>query len=146
LKMKQDIVRLPVTEMGCAAGVSGILYAKNFLKANPNKRAVVIAVEAPTATFQLEDYSMVNIVSAAIFGDGCASVILSPWERGANENLNGLIRQYFPKKSDFSLISDQEIKRIETKLNNRPRKRFNFDTPLEMMDKLLFNTEVAFIT
>ena len=80
LKMKQDIVRLPVTEMGCAAGVSGILYAKNFLKANPNKRAVVIAVESPTATFQLEDYSMVNIVSAAIFGDGCASVILSSYE------------------------------------------------------------------
>jgi len=70
----------------------------------------------------------------------------SPWERGANENLNGLIRQYFPKKSDFSLLSDKEIKRIETKLNNRPRKRFNFDNPLEMMDKLLFNTKVAFIT
>ncbi len=80
LRMKQDIVRLPVTEMGCAAGVSGIIYAKNFLKANPNKRAAVIAVEAPTATFQLEDYSMVNIVSAAIFGDGCASVILSSYE------------------------------------------------------------------
>lgn len=80
LKMKQDIVRLPVTEMGCAAGVSGIIYAKNFLKANPNKRAAVIAVESPTATFQLEDYSMVNIVSAAIFGDGCASVILSSHE------------------------------------------------------------------
>lgn len=80
LNMKQDIVRLPVTEMGCAAGVSGILYAKNFLKANPNKRAVVIAVESPTATFQLEDFSMVNIVSAAIFGDGCASVILSSYE------------------------------------------------------------------
>ena len=80
LKMKQDIVRLPVTEMGCAAGVSGIIYAKNFLKANPNKRAVVIAVESPTATFQLEDYSMANIVSAAIFGDGAASVILSSYE------------------------------------------------------------------
>lgn len=80
LKMKQDIVRLPVTEMGCAAGVSGIIYAKNFLKANPNKRAVVVAVEAPTATFQLEDFSMVNAVSAAIFGDGCASVILSSYE------------------------------------------------------------------
>lgn len=80
LNMKQDIVRLPVTEMGCAAGVSGMLYAKNFLKANPNKRAVVIAVESPTATFQLEDFSMVNIVSAAIFGDGCASVILSSYE------------------------------------------------------------------
>ena len=81
LKMKQDIVRLPVTEMGCAAGVSGIIYAKNFLKANPNKRAAVIAVESPTATFQLEDFSMVNIVSAAIFGDGASSVILSSHEK-----------------------------------------------------------------
>ena len=80
LQMKQDIIRLPVTEMGCAAGVSGIIYAKNFLKANPNKRAAVIAVEAPTATFQLEDFSMANIVSAAIFGDGAASVILSSYE------------------------------------------------------------------
>ena len=80
LQMKQDIVRLPVTEMGCAAGISGIIYAKNFLKANPNKRAAVVAVEAPTATFQLDDYSMTNIVSAAIFGDGTSSVILSSYE------------------------------------------------------------------
>ncbi|MHB0755730.1 type III polyketide synthase [Polaribacter sp. M15] len=80
LGMKQNIVRLPVTEMGCAAGVSGIIYAKNFLKANPNKRAAVVAVEAPTATFQLDDYSMTNIVSAAIFGDGASSVILSSFD------------------------------------------------------------------
>ncbi|MFC4209622.1 type III polyketide synthase [Pedobacter lithocola] len=77
LKLRQDIVRLPVTEMGCAAGVSGMIYAKNFLKANPGKRAAVIAVESPTATFQLNDYSMANIVSAAIFGDGAACVLLS---------------------------------------------------------------------
>jgi predicted naringenin-chalcone synthase len=77
LQMNKDIVRLPVTEMGCVAGVSGMIYAYNFLKANPNKRAVVIAVESPTATFQHDDFSMVNIVSAAIFGDGAASVILS---------------------------------------------------------------------
>ena len=77
LKMKPDIVRLPVTEMGCAAGVSGIIYAKNFLKANPGKKAAVIAVESPTATFQLDDFSMANIVSAAIFGDGAAAILLS---------------------------------------------------------------------
>lgn len=77
LRLKQDIVRLPVTEMGCAAGISGIIYAKNFLKANPGKRAAVIAVESPTATFQLDDFSMPNIVSAAIFGDGCACCLLS---------------------------------------------------------------------
>lgn len=70
----------------------------------------------------------------------------SPWERGANENLNGLIRQYFPKKTDFSTITDQEVERIERKLNNRPRKRLKFETPLEVMDKLLFKTEVAFMT
>jgi alkylresorcinol/alkylpyrone synthase len=75
--LRQDIVRLPVTEMGCAAGVSGLIYAKNFLKANPGKRAAVIAVESPTATFQLNDFSMANIVSAAIFGDGAACVLLS---------------------------------------------------------------------
>ena len=77
LHLRQDIVRLPVTEMGCAAGISGIIYAKNFLKANPGKRAAVIAVESPTATFQLDDFSMANIVSAAIFGDGAACVLLS---------------------------------------------------------------------
>jgi predicted naringenin-chalcone synthase len=80
LKLRQDIVRLPVTEMGCAAGVSGLIYAKNFLKANPGKRAAVIAVESPTATFQLDDFSMANIVSAAIFGDGAACVLLSSHE------------------------------------------------------------------
>ena len=77
LKLRQDIVRLPVTEMGCAAGISGIIYAKNFLKSNPGKRAAVIAVESPTATFQLDDFSMANIVSSAIFGDGAACVLIS---------------------------------------------------------------------
>ncbi|WP_316808187.1 type III polyketide synthase [Pedobacter agri] len=77
LKLRQDIVRLPVTEMGCAAGVSGMIYAKNFLKANPGKRAAVVSVESPSATFQLNDFSMANIVSAAIFGDGAACVLLS---------------------------------------------------------------------
>lgn len=77
LQLRQDITRLPVTEMGCAAGISGIIYAQNFLKANPGKRAAVVAVESPTATFQLNDFSMANIVSAAIFGDGAACVLLS---------------------------------------------------------------------
>lgn len=81
LHLRQDIVRLPVTEMGCAAGVSGIIYAKKMLEANPGKRAAVIAVESPTATFQLDDFSMANIVSAAIFGDGAACAILSSHEQ-----------------------------------------------------------------
>ncbi|MEO6176408.1 MAG: type III polyketide synthase [Flavobacterium circumlabens] len=87
MKLRQDIVRLPVTEMGCAAGISGIIYAKNFLKANPGKRAAVIAVESPTATFQLDDFSMPNIVSAAIFGDGAACCLLSSYEEDAGPEI-----------------------------------------------------------
>ncbi|PAM96221.1 type III polyketide synthase [Flavobacterium sp. IR1] len=87
MNLRQDIVRLPVTEMGCAAGISGIIYAKNFLKANPGKRAAVIAVESPTATFQLDDYSMPNIVSAAIFGDGAACCLLSSYEEDAGPEI-----------------------------------------------------------
>ena len=67
------------------------------------------------------------------------------WERGSNENLNGLIRQYFKKGSDFTLLTNQRIKEIETKLNNRPRKRFKFETPIFVMNKLLFNPKVALI-
>lgn len=78
--LRQDIIRLPVTEMGCAAGVSGLIYASNFLRSNPNKRAAIVAVESPTATFQLDDYSMANMVSAAIFGDGAACVLVSSEE------------------------------------------------------------------
>ena len=77
LNLRQNIIRLPVTEMGCAAGVSGIIYATQFLKAQPGKKAAIIAVESPTATFQLNDFSMANMVSAAIFGDGAACVLMS---------------------------------------------------------------------
>ena len=69
----------------------------------------------------------------------------SPWERGANENLNGLIRQYIPKSSDFSNLSEQLIQEIENRINNRPRKRLGFEKPIFVMEKLLFNSEIAFV-
>ena len=54
------------------------------------------------------------------------------WERGANENLNGLTRQYFPKKSNFETITKNEIDKVINILNNRPRKRFGYKTPNEI--------------
>ncbi len=63
------------------------------------------------------------------------------WERGANENLNGLIRQFIPKKTDFSLLDDAFIQEVESKLNNRPRKRYDYFSPQDM-----FNQKVAFKT
>jgi len=90
------IIRLPVTEMGCVAGISGLIYAYNYLKGNPGKRAVVIAVECPTATFQHSDFSMANVVSAALFGDGCACVLLSSREQDGGAQIKGAGMYHFP--------------------------------------------------
>ena len=54
-------------------------------------------------------------------------------ERGSNENLNGLVRRFLPKKTDFEKVSDEEVRRIEYLLNTRPRKRFGGKTPLEVL-------------
>ena len=68
------------------------------------------------------------------------------WERGANENLNGLVRQYFPKMTNFDSITQEQINRVVNILNNRPRKRFGFKSPNEVFAlKLEENKGVAFI-
>jgi len=55
------------------------------------------------------------------------------WQRAINENTNGLIRQYIPKKTDFSKLTQKEIAFIEWKINNRPRKKLGFKTPYEVI-------------
>ena len=57
----------------------------------------------------------------------------SSWERGTNENTNGLIRRFFPKGTDFNKISIEQLKQAETALNNRPRKVLGYKTPNEMI-------------
>ncbi len=61
----------------------------------------------------------------------------SPWQRGSNENTNGLLRQYFAKGSDLSVYAPDYLEHVSRKLNNRPRKRHGFKTPAEMLDHLL---------
>jgi len=64
------------------------------------------------------------------------------WERGTNENTNGLLRQYFPKKHDFRLVSHKEIEQAMSKLNFRPRKSLRFKTPFEVF----YHSSVALTT
>lgn len=61
----------------------------------------------------------------------------SPWQRGTNENTNGLIRQYFPKGTDFRKVTIEEIKFAQHQLNNRPRKVLNWETPFKEFKKLV---------
>ena len=61
----------------------------------------------------------------------------SPWEKGLIENTNLLIRQYFPKGTDFNLISDDELKSVQDELNNRPRKSLGWRTPKEVFQQHL---------
>lgn len=61
----------------------------------------------------------------------------SPWQRGTNENTNGLIRQYFPKGTDFKKVPKSEFRKVQNLLNERPRKTLEWRTPSEAMNELL---------
>lgn len=57
------------------------------------------------------------------------------WQRGTNENTNGLVRQYFPKGTDFTQVSHQELSRVAQEINDRPRKRLGYRTPREVLNQ-----------
>ena len=59
----------------------------------------------------------------------------SSWQRGTNENTNGLLRRYFPKGTDFHQVSDEDVAKIVGKLNNRPRKCLGYRTPQQVFSE-----------
>jgi IS30 family transposase len=64
----------------------------------------------------------------------------SPWQRGSNENTNGLLRQYFPKGFDFDQVTQQQLNAVANKLNTRPRQTLNWKTPAEVLDAAVAST------
>ena len=76
LGLDAGVARLPITELGCGAGVSGLARARDFLLAYPDRAVLLFAVELPSLTFQPQDRSIDNLTAALVFGDGAGAMVL----------------------------------------------------------------------
>jgi alkylresorcinol/alkylpyrone synthase len=74
---RSNVRRLPITELGCAAGAAGLGRAWEYITAFPDRTALLVSVELPTLTFQRKDFSQANLISAVLFGDGAAGVVVT---------------------------------------------------------------------
>ena len=74
---RSDVRRLPITELGCAAGAAALAYAADHVRAYPEATVLIVAVELPSLTFQRFDTSQANLISSILFGDGAAAAIVT---------------------------------------------------------------------
>ena len=105
-------------------------YAKAF-KRVPNELRKTLTYDQGKEMSQHEKFTIDTGIQVYFAHPG------SPWERGTNENTNGLIRQYFPKGTDFTQVSEEEILKVQRKLNDRPRKALNYDKPNEVFNEIV---------
>jgi alkylresorcinol/alkylpyrone synthase len=77
LGFRSDVRRLPITELGCAAGAASLGRATDFLRAFPGGNVLIVAVELPSLTFQRGDVSQANLISTVLFGDGAAAAVVT---------------------------------------------------------------------
>jgi len=82
LGLRADVVRMPFTVFGCGGGAAGLARACDWARGNREQAALVVAVETPSLTFRPDDTSMDNLMSALVFGDGAAAVVVTSGEQG----------------------------------------------------------------
>lgn len=126
VERKSKLVRLRKVERNTAAGVASASLA------------LLGAVRTRVHTITSDngrEFAAHERIAAGLRAKFYFAHPYSSWERGLNENTNGLVRQYFPKKSDFSKITDRQIKKAEERLNSRPRKTLGYKTPNEVFFK-----------
>ena len=126
-----------------------------LMKILPNKEAIgvskaIIELLHPVRQFTHtitsdngKEFSLHENISSSLNADFYFCDPYSSWQRGLNENTNGLIRRYIPKRTEFTDISQDEIIMIQNKLNNRPRKALGYKTPSEIFMKEVSRKMVA---
>lgn len=105
-------------------------YARRMRRL-PQRMATSLTYDQGKEMSQHRQFTQSTGITVYFAHPGC------PWERGTNENTNGLIRQFFPKGTDFTKVSAQEIRKVECLLNGRPRKTLHWNTPDEVFTSLL---------
>jgi transposase, IS30 family len=109
-----------------------------------NNRMLPIAALILTITLDNgREFTMHDMLSLVLGADVFFAKPYHSWERGLNENTNGLVRQYYPKKSSFDKITKSELLSVEKKLNSRPRKCLNYKTPTEVLSRLCERRGIA---
>jgi alkylresorcinol/alkylpyrone synthase len=101
LGFSPQVKRLPITELGCAAGAVALARAFDYLRAFPEHTVLVLAVELPSLTFQVRDVSPANIVSSALFGDGAAAVLLTGEAKRGSPRVLATESTLFPHTTDL---------------------------------------------
>lgn len=151
LGMGPETKRLPITEVGCAAGAVGLSRVREYLLAFPDHRVLLVSVELPTLTFQLDNLSMDNIVSVAIFGDGAAAAVLGGKPRDGSPEIVDSRTVTLPGSMDlmgfklgeagFQIILSKEIPRAVQEKVRPIVEEFlgRNELSLEAIDHLLFH-------
>lgn len=101
LGFSPHVKRLPITELGCAAGAVALARTFEYLRAFPEHTVLVLAVELPSLTFQVRDVSPANIVSSALFGDGAAAVLLTGEAKKGSPRILATESTLFPHTTDL---------------------------------------------
>ncbi len=118
--LRPDVIRLPLTELGCSGGAAAIAAAHRHLAAYPGDRVLVVAVEVPSLTFRQEDRSLDNLTASLVFGDGAAATVLAG--QGAGLHVRGVATRLLPgsagslgfdlRDAGFHVVLDRRLPRL----------------------------------